>query len=47
LYEAGLVNNNLLLLNWEGAVIRNAREELPLIIKVSEQLNLWISLAKA
>jgi hypothetical protein len=39
LYEAGLVNNNLLPLNQKGAVVRNAREELPSMMEVSEQLN--------
>jgi hypothetical protein len=47
LYEAGLVNNNLLPLNREGAVVRDAREELPSMMEVSEQLKPWISLAKA
>jgi len=47
LYEAGLVNNNLLPLNREGAVVRGAREELPSMMEVSEQLNPWVSLAKA
>jgi hypothetical protein len=40
LYKAGLVNNNLFLLNQKRAVIKDAQEELPLIIKVLEQLNL-------
>ena len=47
LYEAGLVNDNLLPLNREGTVVRDAREELPPMMEVSEQLNPWVSLAKA
>ncbi|KAL5317071.1 hypothetical protein ACEPPN_016125 [Leptodophora sp. 'Broadleaf-Isolate-01'] len=47
LHEAGLVNDNLLPLNREGTVVRDEREELPSIMEVSEQLNPWVSLAKA
>jgi hypothetical protein len=47
LYKAGLVNNNLLPLNRKGAVVRDAQEELPSTMEVSEQLNPWVGLAKA
>ena len=47
LYEAGLVNHNLLPLNREGAAVGDTREELPSTMEVSEQLNPWVGLAKA
>ena len=47
LYREGLLNENLLPLNRERLIEDDEREELPSILEISEQFNLWINLAKA